>query len=238
MFVRLLFVFCLASPLVNAAVLYDFETGLEGWSNFMTSSTPGGPTQYSSQDDPYGTVGEPGRLDAYHGSYFLAPDPFSGRDESHQTLVLRSPEFRILDDGSISAYICAGAGSGNAPANVAALPDDSYSTGYLGLALRRTSDDSYVLAFNKPDNNDSWQHVSLSSGDVSPYVSQTETYTLDLIDYDSGGWGWTAIDYVYIESGTLADAVPEPTSIALLTFACATLVVLRRKAVSARSNAE
>lgn len=220
-----------------SAVLYSFEEGLDGWTNIRTSDTSGGPNDFASynvsyfQDNYYSSPGV-SRLTPADGSYILACDPFGTldiktRDNAHETLVIRSPEFYIFEAGSISAYIYGGAGSGSLVDSYADLPVNSSDGGYLGLALRDVETGEYVAEFHKGSSSDDYLYVELTDGQIAPFVSATKKYTLDFIDYRQDSWAWAGIDKVYIESGTLA-SIPEPASFAMIGCGLFLALLIRR----------
>ncbi|MCB1100094.1 MAG: hypothetical protein KDN22_31305, partial [Verrucomicrobiae bacterium] len=66
------------------------------------------------------------------------------------------------------------------------------------FGLRRVSDDSYVVTGARSSDDDIYQTVVVGADALAPYVSDTETYTLDVFDSYSGGWGWIAFDNVTV----------------------------------------
>jgi len=213
----------------SAALIFNFDDGtLQGWTNVRTSTTPGGSTSFGVSD-PLGPSITP---NPRSGNYMVGPDPFGAdggsqaRDNPNQTLVLSSPSFYLDGSGDISAWLVGGMGSGSAPASYTSLPTNSSTSGYLGVALRRLSDGAYLLAGNRTSNfAGSWQQVTFSAASLTSYVSPTQTYALDLIDYRDGSWGWVGLDDVTI-AGT---AVPLPNSVALLAAGALAMAAIRRR---------
>jgi autotransporter-associated beta strand protein len=211
-------VLLLALPLsVQAVLTYNFDDGtLQGWTQVMsgglinrgdspTNSQTSGTFRYDVVDNAEllssggvnGYLGS-GSAQAQSGSYRILPKPFYNRDDNNSTLLLRSPEFYLDGSGNITAYL-RGGDSGNAPpATSAGVSATTVGNGFQGVALRRVSDNAYVLYAGRSSNGDDWQLITISQASLTPYVGQT--YTLDLIDYSSGGWGWVAMDSVTVNA--------------------------------------
>jgi autotransporter-associated beta strand protein len=66
----------------------------------------------------------------------------------------------------------------------------------MGVALENVSTGAFVLTLAGAGNSSSWQAESFTQAQLAPYVGGT--YTLDLINQYSGGWGWIALDTVSI----------------------------------------
>lgn len=196
----------------GATTTYDFDDGtLQGWTQVLTSTTDNGPTELGiiSDDDP--AVGNSVPPTSLSVPSFVGPIPFEAtdgtntRDQAHQTLLVRSPEFRIYPNGQISFALI----GGSQPSfdindvNLNGLPTESSGDGAIGVALRRVSDGQY-LSFYTPTESGSqfWETITLAAEDLSGLVSGDERYTLDFIDYHNGGWAWGGLDSVVIVEGT------------------------------------
>jgi len=129
--------------------------------------------------------------------------------------------------GVLTVALIGGPGSGNLVSNFSSLPATSSYNGYLGIALYRVSDGAYVLDGHRPNRGYDWKTITFSQDALSAYVSPTETYALDLIDYRWGGWGWVAMDSVSIPGQSTA--VPVPAAIWLFCSGLIGVLGLRRK---------
>jgi|GEM_PF-2617807 len=187
---------------VDPVLFYDFESGLQGWTNVLTSTIVGSSTEFASGGSPF--VGAPGPVG---GTNSIGPNPFgigggdTERDRSNETMLFRSPEFYIVGDGGLTAYLIGGQRLNDAnPTSAVSLPEASYSGlgQFLGLGLRRVSDESYVLTKERSGNSGIWEEITITADELATTTTPGETYTLDLIDYAEGGWGWVGMDSVSI----------------------------------------
>ena len=187
---------------VDPVLFYDFESGLQGWTNVLTSTIVGSSREFASGGIPFvGAVGPVG------GTNSIGPNPFgiaggdTERDLSNETMLFRSPEFNIVGDGSLTAYLVGGQrlNDGN-PTSAVSLPAASNSGlgQFLGLGLRRVSDESYVLTKERSGNSGIWEEITITADELAAATTPGEAYTLDLIDYAEGGWGWVGMDSVSI----------------------------------------
>ena len=142
---------------------------------------------------------------------FIGPVPFEAedgtntRDQAHETLLIRSPEFRIYPNGQISFAVI----GGSKPnfdindINANGLPAESSGDGAIGVALRRVSDGQYLSFYSRAESGSQfWETFTLGEEDLSGLVSGDELYTLDFIDLNNGGWAWAGLDSVVIVEGT------------------------------------
>ena len=187
---------------VDPVLFYDFESGLQGWTNVLTSTIVGSSTEFASGGSPF--AGAPGPVG---GTNSIGPDPFgigggdTERDRSNETMLFRSPEFNIVGGGSLTAYLIGGQRLNDAnPTSAVFLPAASNSGlgQFLGLGLRRVSDDSYVLTKERSANGGVWEEITITADELATTTTPGEAYTLDLIDYAEGGWGWVGMDSVSI----------------------------------------
>ena len=183
-------------------LIYDFEDGTaQGWTN--VSSDPDLPHAFTPTNEQ-SENGETFPVPA-SGDYQVLPLEFENadgnntRDGAHQTLLTRSPEF-LLESGELSIAIVGGDAHGALPEKPADLAERTDTEGIhaQGFGLRRVSDDSYVVTGARSTNDDLYQEVLVSAEDLAPFVSDTETYTVDVFDSSAGGWGWIAFDNVQI----------------------------------------
>lgn len=187
---------------------YNFDDGtLQGWTQIMTSTTIGGPTELALINDTDPAVGDSLPPLPMTPPGFVGPVPFEAqdgtntRDQAHQTLVLRSPEFTITPQGQISFALIGGShpSLNLNEVNTNGLPVDSSPTGAIGVALRRVSDGNYLLFRSRSsDGSQFWENITIGGNLLEGLVDPSETYTLDFIDSHNGGWGWAGLDDVII----------------------------------------
>jgi autotransporter-associated beta strand protein len=195
---------------VTGTVAYNFDNGtLQGWSTVMSGA-------YSFV--PMSTANNNGGVSgAQSGLYWVSDSngTIGGRDYEGNTQFIRSPQF-ILGSGNLTFYL-AGGSHAALPANassVIASPNTS-SSGYMGVALENVSTGAFVLALAGAGDSSSWQAESFTQAQLAPYVGGT--YTLDVINQYSGGWGWITLDTVSIpavQAGSNLLPVATPLSIA------------------------
>lgn len=195
----------------NSVIRYDFDDGsLQGWQQVGTSTFGGGSTKLGVINESDPKVGNSVPPLPQSSPSFIGPLPFENadgtntRDQAHETLILRSPEFSMNPTGSISFSLI----GGSQPnfflddVNLIGLPGDSSGGGAIGVALRRVSDGRY-LTFNGRSESGSqfWEAITLGEAELAEFVSGDEKYTLDFIDFHSGGWAWVGLDSVVISKG-------------------------------------
>jgi len=204
--------------------VYDFDDGtLQGWTQILTSTTENGPTELGliSDDDP--AVGNSVPPLSLSAPAFVGPVPFEAedgtntRDQAHETLLIRSPEFALNPDGQISFALIGGSKPGFDVNDVNAngLPAASSGSGAIGVALRRVSDGQYLSFYARSESGSQfWETITLGPDELADLVSSDEMYTLDFVDFNNGGWAWAALDSVVIVEGTASEPIPATMSIA------------------------
>jgi len=185
-------------------VHFDFENGTaEGWTTVLSDpNVPHVFTVTNALTNNGETLPTPAR-----GNYQVLPidfdDPNSTantRDGAHATLLMRSPEF-VLAGGQLSIAMVGGAEAGTLPTTPSALASATNAADGIhvkGFGLRRVSDGTYVATGSLSANTNSYQDVALTAATLAPFVSETETYTLDVFDSFGGSWGWIGFDNVRI----------------------------------------
>lgn len=201
---------------------WDFDDGtLQGWTNVLTSSDSTGPQEYEVRSDPGSGSWRPlgaNSLGTSSGneSKMAAVTPFGNRDRYQDgALLFRSPEFELAT-GKVTAHLLGAnpKGSAVAPntvAEVQVITESSSSTGYVGIALRRTTDNSYVLHKSRAgitDSSSKWHQVDFTEVEIANLLATDPAgtkYTLDLIDWaggnssgNSSSWSSVALDTVTI----------------------------------------
>jgi hypothetical protein len=169
--------FTVTVALVNP-ITYDFTGGLQGW----TQIWPVLPAVLW-QDNALGS--------GYDG---IAPDDTFTRFG-------RSPVFYLLDAGPLTFQLRGGQSPLAVPhLGPSAIPEQAIENGgFAGVALRDVETNTYVLS-RRRDGNDGgvFQQLQFTAAELAPYVNNGKEYTLDYLDYNRGGWGWTYMDNVSI----------------------------------------
>ena len=191
---------------------FDFDDGtLQGWQVLRGSEVVGGPHELGVIHllDP--VVGNSVPPTPLNPPAFVGPVPFEAedgtntRDQSHATLVLRSPVFVLYPNGRVSFALIGGAHSSMdlEAVNTEGLPEMSSSGGVIGVALRQASDGRYLTFSARTESgSQSWETIILDSDVLREVVTFGERYTLDFIDTHHGGWGWAGLDDVIVQEGT------------------------------------
>ena len=164
-------------------LVYDFDDStFQGWTDLTKGAPVDGWDPVSGYGDPHS--GPSAIRSRYH-------------DNSHPTLLLRSPEFTLNGSGALTAWLDGGSGAGDLTGTSSTnLPTNPSEPGFQGIALRNAATDVYVLSGMKASDNQ-WQQVSFTGSQMAE-LDQSATYTLDLIDQAQGGWGWLSLDTVSI----------------------------------------
>lgn len=206
-------------------LIFDFDGNDPApWTAVQISNAENGPTELGaiSTEDP--TVGNSVPPEPLTAPAFVGPVPFEAengdntRDQAHQTLVYRSPEFEIAGNGEISFALIGGAKPGFDidAINENGLPAESDGNGSIGVALRNASTGAYLTFDTRAENgSQSWETIILGSDVLGQIVEPGESYTLDFIDYHSGGWGWAGLDNAIIRPGTPSAVEAAITSVAV-----------------------
>lgn len=200
------------------SISYDFDSGLQGWTNVNVASE--GPSSFISTSGSLlglSTLGISVKADNPH------------RDTAHNSgLLIRSEEFSFdaLNDIEISFQL-SGGGDGLAPATDtdAVLTSPSTSDGFVGLLLRNVQSGEYILVGSRDGSASSLQTIIWDTATLAGVVNVNDSYTLDLVDTDDGPWGWVALDNVSLTGVAI---VPEPATTGLLVLG-AVLAFRKRK---------
>ena len=160
-----------------------------------------------SNEDSFGT----NLCNAQKGSGRIIPSPFYARDKSSKVSVLSSPAFTLRrNGGNIQAFLHGGCGAAEKLSGTfEELGSNSDDKGFLGLALRRVSDNKYVAsvrrkARNRPEFRKGWEKVVISQEELNRVLEESqagEKFVLDLVDafsYEDAIWSWAALDTVTI----------------------------------------
>ena len=149
-----------------------------------------------------------GEVGFYDGG--MASATYETRDAEQATFLARSPMFRLNGGGGLKITLKGGMGK-RLPATarqVLAKPRTS-NGGPMGVALRRVTDDAYVLFFEKSKTHEQTITVAKEQLDKLIERSHDEVYTLDLVDGLHGGWGHLPLVRASV-SATPVDPLPKP----------------------------
>lgn len=171
-----------AAPVGAATLTYDFNNGLQGWTQI--GSTVKAP--WNSGGNAWGQTTA--------GSIY----GYDGDDGADATYWVRSPAFQLDGSGPLTVRLWGGKANAACATNVSAVPANAISgAGFKGVALRDVATGNYVLSLYQTSDGANADY-SLSVSDLAPYANNGKTYTLDFLDYDYGGWGWVGLDNVTI----------------------------------------
>jgi hypothetical protein len=172
----------------TAPVTFDFNTGLQGWSQKFPNIAAG-------------SIMENGALGSGH--------------DAGETRFGRSPEFLLNNSGPLTFQLDGGQSPLGAPhVGPAEIPELAIdSGGFGGVALRDVAANTYVLSKSRFGNGGGFQEYHFTVEEIAPFANNNRRYTLDYLDYNKGGWGWTYLDNVSIP-GALTPAA-DITSISL-----------------------
>ncbi|MFT5466652.1 MAG: putative cupredoxin-like copper-binding protein [Verrucomicrobiales bacterium] len=133
----------------------------------------------------------------------------AGEDGEHPTFLAHSPMFRLNESGELAVTLTGGRGGG-IPTSSRALPAKSVNNGAMGVALRRVTDDAWVLVAQMPQNGGR-ATLKFSQAQLSKLLTSAhdEVYTLDFFDAGHGGWGHAELVSATIP-GKLIDPLPAP----------------------------
>ncbi|MES2925094.1 MAG: LamG-like jellyroll fold domain-containing protein [Verrucomicrobiota bacterium] len=164
---------------------YDFNSGLQGWTQVWPA--PGALWENEGLGTPEGPTAD-----------------------GAETRFGRSPDFYLNNLGPLTFQLGGGQGNLAAPGvSPSAIPQNASSdSGFAGVALRDVATNTYILAKRRAGNGGGYSNGSFTLAELAPYANDGKRYTLDFIDYNKGGWGWTRLDNVSIP-GTIAPALPE-----------------------------
>lgn len=121
----------------------------------------------------------------------------------------RSPDFFLNGTGPLTFQLAGGSGNLVAPGfGPSAIPQiAAIDSGFAGVALRDVATNTYLLSKRRVGNGPAYLTYSFTEAELAPYANNGKRYTLDFIDYNKGGWGWSRLDNVSIP-GQLAPVIP------------------------------
>ncbi|MEK7949839.1 LamG-like jellyroll fold domain-containing protein [Luteolibacter soli] len=178
---------------------YDFEGSIQGWTQIWPITGSGNVWENGGLGTPEGPTAD-----------------------GAETRFGRSPAFNLNNSGPLTFQLAGGEGNLSAP-NVgpSAIPMASIDGGgFAGVALRDVDANIYVLSKRRPGNGGGYMSGSFTEAELAPYANDGKRYSLDFIDYNKGGWGWTRLDNVSIP-GTLATPETPAPQANILVFSLA-----------------
>jgi Family of unknown function (DUF6288)/Putative Ig domain len=185
----------------TAALAYNFDNKtLQGWNNRVWNGSAwinlaANATTYA------GTILPASSNNNLFGPFEGGAGPVGGNIDNHlNTHWLRSPEFLLNGSGDLTVQLAKGSSNTtNAPVNELSVPYAAiYGGGWKGVALRRASDGVFVLTKAKTGYTGMEYFTTTFSKAELASLSQSATYTLEVINSDYGGWGWLTVDNVAI----------------------------------------
>jgi hypothetical protein len=213
----------LALPLqAHAALEFGFDDAtLQGW-----TTVSGSASQQVFAAKTHGPLFNsiPGPQAGSHlvgVNFGYDPMPGSPWDAAHATMWIRSPEFALDGSGNLTTWLTGGNASGWNPVaypmgSVTDVPVDSAVDGFMGIALRRVEDNTFVLVKTMPGDNNAggWTATTMTQAELAPYANDGKTYTLEFIDSFHGSWPFQAMDSVSIPGSIPGNTPPTITPIA------------------------
>jgi hypothetical protein len=142
--------------------------------------------------------------------------------DTHPNAALCTAPFYLTVDTTVSVETYGGRGAlTNIDGQTAFIPGAAGSSGFLGIAIRDTAANLYLLSKCREENGDgssSVETLSFSSSELAPFAGKL--VTLDFVDTYSGAWGWTSFDKVTISgSGVLATTAITTTTVPAVQLA-------------------
>ena len=204
----------------TAALSYNFDDKtLQGWNNRVWNGSAwinlaANATTYA------GTILPASANNNLFGPLEGAAGPVGGNIDNHlNTLWLRSPEFALNGSGDLTVQLSKGSSNTTtAPANQLSVPYAATNGGgWKGVALRRSSDGVFVLTKAKTGwTGPEYFTMTFTKAELAS-LSQSSTYSLEVINSDYGNWGWLTVDNVSIPGITTGTSTLRASSYAMKT---------------------
>ena len=194
---------------------YDYNNGnLQGWKNLVWDLSANGgsggwielaPNATTMPATVNGGVIQPtsvnnGLFAITNGQVF-----YNGNGDTRlNTQRLRSPAFYLDAVADLTLQLRGGVANTTDPTNEGDVPFAAVTNatgaapgGWKGAVLRRVSDGAFLIAKPRTGaNGDAFGTVTFTEAELEPYDGVA--CTIELINTDRGGWGWVAMDNVYI----------------------------------------
>ncbi len=198
-------------------VLYDFDDGtLQGWSNY----------EDTTGEELY-VVWTGGEFEPAHtGINMIKEETWIDRDGDTFVKVLVSPPFKMVETSYVEVWSLGGVPDVDTPSwtNYADLPTVATLTGgFVGIALRRTSDGEYLLFDRRTFSGENFASYEALGWDVPTIAAAVagdaagEQYVVDIIDTyttndASPWWSWIAVDTITLVGDFVVDPMnPSPS---------------------------
>ena len=192
-----------AALLTVAAVGTSARAATINWDFFS-----GGPT------DLQGWTSISGGVMNYNGGVSASSSgaDFGGyaHDGGHVNVLFRSPTFELDGSGALSFGIEGGQQALALPGNVSGVAiggSAQHNNGFQGVALREVSTGNYVLTKRRSNDGGGFESLNWTVGELSTYANNGQIYTVEYVDTDHGGWGWSSFDQVAVP-GFLSSGAP------------------------------
>ncbi|MDB4519845.1 hypothetical protein N9118_09860 [Akkermansiaceae bacterium] len=157
-----------------------------------------------------------GGIDGYFGGINTTGSTRNAHDGAHVNFLYRSPMINFATVHPIKPVLefdwFGGAGNQEGVADLAnpttvglgkTLTTD---VGQKGLALLNLTTGDYDAVYYDPTDGNGVESFSLTQADlVGAGVSLADNYQLDFFENDDGGWGWTRLNEVRIDSTALGE---------------------------------
>lgn len=185
------------SVLEAAPITYTFDSDAQGWRQIWPLAQNGNLWENGGLGTPEGQTAD-----------------------GASTRFGRSPAFYLNNSGALTFQLGGGAGNQDFPnLGPSAIPAESIDGGgFAGVALRDVASNTYLLAKRRlGENAPSLQSGSFTEAELAPYANDGKRYTIDFIDYNKGGWGWTRLDNLSIP-GSIAPPEEDLPEAKILQF--------------------
>jgi len=195
-------------PPPETVLTWDFSPGNEhGWTTVNGTAWFAGDGVGAGQK-----VG--GGIDGYFGGINTGGATRNAHDGAHVNFIFRSPTINFATVSATDPVLefdwFGGAGNQEGIADIAnpagVGTGDTTISGQKGLALLNKTTGAYdAIVYNGGNGNS--DSFSFTQADlVGAGVSLTDDYQLDFFENDDGGWGWTRLNEVRLDSAALGES--------------------------------
>ncbi|MFT6178314.1 MAG: hypothetical protein ACJAQT_003642 [Akkermansiaceae bacterium] len=198
-------------PPSETVLTWDFSPGKEhGWTTVNGTAWFAGDGVGAGQADGGGIAG-------YFGGVNASGATRNAHDGAHVNFLFRSPTINFATvhptDPVLEFDWFGGAGNPGGAADIANPTavglggTVTTDVGQKGLALLNLTTGDYDAIYYDPTNGNGTESFSLTQADLTGAgVSLTDDYQLDFFDNDDGGWGWTRLNEVRLDSTALGES--------------------------------
>lgn len=205
-------------PPNRADLVWDFSPGVEnGWITINGVSWL----------EPDGV--EAGQANGIGGN--VSGNTVRAADGAHTNFIYRSPIVNFTNaavEGIVVAFDFIG-GAGNQesaadPTNPQTVIDSgtgiTSAVGQKAIGFLNLASGQYDAAFYDPENGGDTQTVSLTLNDlVFAGIDPDADYQMDFLDNDDGGWGWTRLSEVRIDTDAVPSAIAGSIQVTSFNYA-------------------